>query len=88
MVKLETNTEYDDTVFYFHNMKDCKEFMRVFANHWCNVPWKKPVEKDNFYGIDESKINAKDKPPKQRAEDDLSWGFSLARFLKCDLTFE
>lgn len=85
MVKLETDTGHNDAVFYFHNMKDCEEFMKVFENHWCNVPWKDPIEKENFDEAEDEEIEAMDESPEKRAEDALHWGFSLVKFLHIDI---
>lgn len=85
MIKLETNCANNREVFYFHNMSDCKEFLYVFKDHWCNVPWETPIEiPDDTYITSRERI-CMDKPPKKRAEDNLSWGFSLVRFLGIEL---
>lgn len=82
MVKLQPKPEYNltNTAFYFNNMADCKIFMDVFVDHWCNVPWANPVESDYFYGLNSAEKDRMNIDPKQRAEINLSWGFSLTRF--------
>lgn len=85
LIKLETNCANSREVFYFHNMSDCKDFLYVFKDHWCNVPWKTPIEiPDDTYITSKERV-CMDKPPKKRAEDNLSWGFSLVRLLGIEL---
>ena len=85
MIKLETKRVPFGGAFYFYNMADCEAFMYVFKDHWCNVPWRAPVEVPDWTDITDSQRKAMDKNPKQRAESNLSWGFSLCRALGIDL---
>ena len=82
MIKLAVKANHSyrsEHVFYFHNMNDCNAFKEVFRNHWCNIRWEKPVEIPNDTKIEYNKRKAMDKDPKQRAESNLSWGFSLEK---------
>lgn len=88
MVKLEAKDTIFVGIFYFHNVKDCREFMDVFKDHWCNVPWKEPIEIPDDTYISSEERRYMDKSPKKRAEDNLSWGFSLERRLGICLTNE
>lgn len=86
MVKLEAKDTTFGGIFYFHNMKDCKDFLYVFEDHFCNVPWKTPIElPDNTY-VNSDVRRSMDEPPKKRAEDNLSWGFNLERRLSIGMT--
>ena len=62
-------------------MEDCKAFLYVFQNHWCNVHWEKPIEKESFPEMKEKDYESIQKDPKKRAEADLDWGFSLEKYL-------
>lgn len=79
MVKLEAKNTRFGGIFYFHNMKDCNKFLYTFQDHWCNVKWKEPIEAESFDDISECQRKDMDKSPKKRAEDNLSWGFSLCK---------
>lgn len=82
MVKLEdAANDMFPGVFYFHTMEDCNTFKNVFVDHWCNVPWKDPVEIPDDYPIDLAHKTYMDKDPKTYAELNLSWGFSLVKRL-------
>lgn len=78
MVKLETIYS-NESSFFFYTMRDCKAFLHVFRDHWCNVPWKPPVEAQDFPEMPVSARSAMDKDPVKRAEGSLSWGFSLVK---------
>lgn len=78
MVKLETIYAHE-APFFFRTMRDCRAFMHAFKDHWCNVPWKPPVEAPDFPEMSAPQRTAMDKDPRQRAEDSLSWGFALVR---------
>ena len=82
MIKLEAQCTTFGGIFYFHDMEDCDDFMYVFKDHWCNVPWKQPVEIPDDTCIDDYDINDMNKPAKERAEDNLSWGFNLVKHLE------
>lgn len=86
MIKLGVKTERSNSkyVFYFHNMDDCNKFKYVFKNHWCNIKWEKPVEIPNDTKISEYDRKVMDKDPEERAESDLSWGFSLEKYEEWD----
>lgn len=88
MVKLEVNDKINYEVLYFHNMKECNEYLYVFNDHWCNVPWKSPVEIPDDADIPYQDRACMDMPPKKRAEADLSWGFSLVKSLEIELNYE
>lgn len=79
MVKLEAVDTRFGGIFYFHNMNDCNKFKHVFKDHWCNVKWKPPVEKDNFPECSSNGRKNMDEDPVKRAEDSLSWGFNLVK---------
>lgn len=79
MIYLSTRIENQNPSF-FHTMDDCIKYMKVFEDHWCNVPWDQPREiRDETIPKDklEKLKRFADKDPKERAEQDLSWGFSL-----------
>ena len=83
MVKLETvRNEERSEIFYFHTMEDCNKFLYTFRDHWCNVPWKEPIEVPDDYPISARDQEVMDEDPKERAERDLSWGFSLVKRLE------
>ncbi len=88
MVKLEAKETAFGGIFYFHNMKDCEDFLYVFKDHWCNVPWEEPILIPDDENIGSNNRKYMDIPPKERAEDNLSWGFSLVKRLGIDLTKE
>ena len=91
MVKLEVNNPvYKHEVFYFRTMKECDEFLYVFRDHMCNVPWMKPVESPDFPEMTSSdrKYMMSPKSPREKAESNLSWGFSLVQSLDIGLTAE
>lgn len=88
MVKLETDLETRNETMYFKTMEDCKEYLYVFKDHWCNLPFKDPVEIQDSTIIDSKYRNYLDIPPKQRAESDLQWGFNLVNFLGIGVTKE
>ena len=81
MVKLEAKDVFFNSVkaFYFHNMADCRTFLYVFRNHWCNVPWNTPVEAPSWPEMNAHQRRAMDLDPKERAESCLSWGFHFAK---------
>ena len=78
MVKLED--KFESAAFYFRNRTDCDAFMSVFRNHMCNVPWKSTVESAFFPEASDSQRAAMARDPKVRADENLSWGFSLVRY--------
>lgn len=83
MIKLEVkNLKYsyrDSHVFYFKNIDDCNEFKQVFKDHWCNIRWEEPVEIHDNTKISDGERKQMNRNPKERAESDLSWGFSLEK---------
>lgn len=78
MIKLETKCKeaIDHAVFYFHTLEECNIFKYTFRDHWCNIKWEKPIEISNNTHISEYQRKSMDKDPKERAEDNLSWGFN------------
>lgn len=72
MVKL--TCQNDGTYFLFNSKEDAEEFIHVFKDHWCNISWGviEEAEKDD---ITSNKTKYIDLNPKERAEDNLSWGF-------------
>ncbi len=80
MVKLQA-TDDPSAVWYFSKMKDCKKFLEVFENHWCNVRWNNPIEADSFPEMDSDDWRDLYKKPKKRAKDELEWGFSLEKYM-------
>lgn len=86
MIELKAKDLTFGGIFYFHTMQDCNDFLYVFKDHWCNVPWENPKEVSDDFKISESQRKSMDKPPKERAESNLSWGFSLVKRLGIDLT--
>ena len=69
--------------FYFKNIEDCNKFLYVFKDHFCNVPWETPKEiPDNSIKLSENEKRTLDKDPVKRAQDNLSWGFSLCSYYK------
>lgn len=75
MVKLESNFKEDkicirNIKMCFESMEDCNKFLYVFRDHWCNVPWTKPVEVDK---VPDGYSLVKD--PIKEAEGNLNWGF-------------
>lgn len=86
MIELKAKDLTFGGTFYFHTMQDCNDFLYVFKNHWCNVPWEKPREVPNDFPIGKSQRKSMNEPPKKRAESNLSWGFSLVKRLNIDLS--
>lgn len=84
MVELKTKRGIIHPVqtFHFRTMDDCKKFMYVFQDHWCNIPWEDPVEIPDYTKINDDRYI--DADPVARAEDNLSWGFSALRFHNMD----
>jgi hypothetical protein len=78
MIKLETNYT-PSSVFYFRTLDDCRKFLYVFKDHWCNVKWKPPVEVPDGTSISSTQRAQIGVDPKKRAEANLSWGFNYAR---------
>lgn len=83
MIKLETKME-KGSVFYFKTINDCKKFMYVFENHWCNIDWEEPEEVPDDVNMSYYQRKLLDKDPKDRAESNLNWGFQLLRYLHKD----
>lgn len=85
-IKLTSNfdTSFHNVPFYFDNIDDCNEFLYVFKDHMCNVPWNKPEQVDSK-SISSTKIIQN---PKQSAERNLSWGFNACRFTSISETEE
>lgn len=86
MIELKAKDFTFGGTFYFHTMQDCNDFLYVFKDHWCNVPWEKPREVSDDFPISRIQRESMDKPPKKRAESSLSWGFSLVKRLNIDLS--
>lgn len=85
MIELKAKDLTFGGTFYFHTIQDCNDFLYVFKDHWCNVPWEKPREVPNDFLIGENQRKSMDKPSKERAESNLLWGFSLVKRLNIDL---
>lgn len=85
MVKLAVkDTRYKrESVFYFKTMKECDEFLYVFRDHMCNVPWEKPIVAPEFPEMTDGqrRYMLSDKTPKEKAESNLFWGFNLVDHL-------
>ena len=81
MIVLKSKDTTFGGIFYFYNMRDCEDFLYVFKDHWCNVPWEKPIEAPSDTLISFYDRKSMDVPPKKRAEDSLFWGFSLVNRL-------
>ena len=79
MVKLETDGIMHEVKFYFKNMNDCVAFMHVFKDHWCNVPWKEPIEIPDDTNITKVQREMMNLDPRIRADKNLSWGFNALR---------
>lgn len=84
MVELKVKSTTCNTKFYFHTMDDCEKFLYVFNDHWCNVPWERPVTVSDSTELSEYEKSAINENPKLRAERNLSWGWNLARELNTD----
>lgn len=80
-IKLTSKNKARNEDFYFNNMEDCKIFMKVFKDHWCNVVWEKPIEVTSVPRDKSTYIND---DPKKRAESNLKWGFNSAWANKTD----
>lgn len=78
MVKLQSG-EDSRVVFYFKNINDCNKFLYVFKDHWCNVRWESPIEKPEFLEMTDRQREELDEDPKERAEDNLMWGFCIEK---------
>jgi len=78
MIKLTSKNNWNKGVFYFRTMEDCNEFLYVFQDHFCNVPWNTPIEVPNTILLEQQQAIAMSASPKERAEKNLSWGFSIA----------
>jgi len=85
MIELKAKDLTIGGTFYFHTMQDCNDFLYVFKDHWCNVPWEKPREVPNDFPISKNQRKSMDKSPKERAESNLSWGFDHTKWLEIDL---
>ena len=88
MVKLETNfNDYrNESTFYFRTMDQCSKFLNVFKDHWCNIPWKKPVEISDNTRIPDYALSRLDIDPEQIAISNLSWGFGMTKYYNIDLS--
>jgi len=86
MIELKAKDLTFGGTFYFHTMQDCNDFLYVFKDHWCNVPWEKPREVSDDFPISRIQRESMDKPPKKRAGSSLSWGFSLVKRLNIGLS--
>lgn len=72
---LVTCKEDDRAKFYFKSIEDFEAFEYVFKDHWCHIHFTcQGIEdvNDKYY-IDEA-----NKDPKERANNNLSWGFANA----------
>ena len=74
-IKLTSKNKLRNETFYFNNIEDCRIFMDVFKDHWCNIIWEKPIEVPDC-SIPYEELGFNNKDPKKRAEDNLSWGFN------------
>ena len=88
MIELEFKHNYLGQKLYFKNTKDCEEYLYVFKDHMCNVPWEKPVEISDGTSIDYYDELSLKMPPKERALHDLKWGFNIVDTLGIVLTDE
>lgn len=79
MIELKTKQGVIHPVqaFHFRTMDDCKKFMYVFRNHWCNIPWEEPAEIPDYTKINDDQYI--DVDPVARAMGNLTWGFSALR---------
>lgn len=78
IIKLQSKNKFNRGIFYFYTMEECNNFLYVFKDHFCNVKWEKPIELPEDTIIDTYSKQMMDIPPKKRAENNLSWGFSVA----------
>lgn len=85
MVRLASTSKMFNKVFYFHNMKDCNEFIYVFKDHFCNIEWSEPKEFPDNSILLSSEREAMDIPPKERAERNLKWGFNAINKSDCQV---
>lgn len=90
MVKLRTNFgDYrNESTFYFRNMEQCDQFISVFKDHWCNIPWLKPIDLGDNVIIPNYALRMIDIDPKDRAIANLSWGFNMAKVYNIGLSEE
>lgn len=81
MIKLESNFKTGrNSEFYFRSKKECDAFLWVFDDHWCNVPWKKPVEIPDNTPLNEYWKEHINDDPKKLAVEKLNWGFSNCKY--------
>ena len=66
----------EHTEFHFKDNESADKFLYVFKDHWCHVSFDK-IKEDKPISKSLEEELAKD--PKKRAEDNLSWGFNLAK---------
>lgn len=74
-VKLTAKDDWQRAEWYFKNLADCEEFKAVFRDHWCNIVWN-PVEIVDTNKLTADQKRSMEKDPKERAQDDLKWGFN------------
>lgn len=76
MVKLTAKNDWQRCAWYFHNMKQCEKFQKVFRDHGAYINWNNPIEAPSFPEMDTNDYIEMDRKPKKRAEDDLPWAFN------------
>lgn len=75
--------------FYFKTMEECKSFLYVFKDHWCNIPWDIPKEvSSDKANLTNYQIRSLEVDPKKRAEENLSWGFNFIKYHDLNKTTE
>ena len=75
LIKLTSSNKLDNVSFYFKTIQECEDFKKVFRDHWTHVKWEKPEEVDE-HSVPSHKKEYINRPPKERAESNLSWGFN------------
>lgn len=78
MWMIQSVNKLNNITRYFATFKDYKDYIYVFKDHWCNVVWTDPI-KVNIKDVPYLAVkNMEIKSAKQRAEDDLAWGFNAS----------
>lgn len=76
MWMIQSTNKLNNITRYFTTYQECLNYIYVFKDHWCNVIWTMPVKID-IKEVPYLEITLMEiKTAKQRAEDDLAWGFN------------
>lgn len=76
MVKLTAKNDWQKAAFYFHNMQDCRQFIKEFENRGAKINWNNPEESEHFPEFDLYHMQLMNKSISQRVEDNIGWAFN------------